>query len=651
MNETTKTSQYLVAAVVSVLLATFASWSSAPSKLSGFEDIGKVFFEDFTDPGAASSLRVVTYNESTASARPFTVEKKEGVWRIPSHHNYPADGKDRLAKIAASLIGVKRGAVASLVTADHERFGVVDPLDEKAETLKGRGQRVTLFKEGGGEVADLIIGKEVEGQSGTFYCRKAGEAQTYKTQLKVDISTKFADWVEADLLKLERDNITRLDSVHTKVSEQGQLVENTLKLTRDKFSDPWKLDGIDDDTEEVNKGDIDAMVTVLDNLKLVGIRERPKMEGKSILGNDLSLRLPKGATRNRQVVNAIVGQLRDSLEEKGFQVFHNEQTDEAQLYSSAGELIAATNDGVRYHLSFGNVFSGSDDEIEKGISTTKKDGKDEKEDKEQKASDPPSDEKKDDKKDSGKKSRYLFVRASFLDSLLGPKPVEPTKPEVPEGVQVDENGNVVEPKEAKKDDEKKPEEKKDGDAAKDGEKKDEPKKDPAEEYKKALADFKKAKDKYASDVKAFDKKVEDGNKKVKELNDRFGDWYYVISAEDFDKLRLNRDQMVKAKEKKEEKKDEGEAKKDDDKKPETAKPADAPTDKPADAKPESKDGDKKADDKKPEDKPATEKPAADKPVDDKKAEEKKPEEKPAEEKKPAADKPADGEKPKAEDAK
>ncbi len=641
MNESLKTTQFLIAAVVSMALATFATWSTAPSKIGGYEGVGKEFFEDFSDPNAASALRVVTYNESTASARPFTVEKKDGVWSIPSHHNYPADGKDRLAKIASSLIGAKRGAVASLVVADHERFGVVDPLDEKAETLKGRGQRVTLMKEGGAALADLIIGKEVEGQNGTFYCRKADEAQTYKTQLKVEISTKFADWVEADLLKLERDNITRLDSVQTTVSEQGQLAEKTLKLTRDKFSDPWNLDGLDADTEEVNKGDIDAMVTVLDNLKLVGIRERPKMEGKSILGNDLSLRLPKGATRNRQVVTAIVGQLRSSLEEKGFQVFHDEQTDTAQLYSSAGELIAATNDGVRYHLSFGNVFSGSDDEIEKGISTTKKDGEDSKDDK-------AADEKKDDKKDSGKKSRYLFVRASFLDSLLGAKPTEPMKPTVPEGVEVDENGNVVEPKDAKKD------EKKD-DAAKTDDKKEEPKKDPAEEYKKALADYKKAVSKYESDLKAFDKKVEDGTKKVKELNDRFGDWYYVISAEDFDKLRLTRDQMVKAKEKKEEKKDDGEAKKDGDTKPDAAKPTDPTTEKPADAKPESKPeakaDEKKAEDKKPEEKPATEKPADDKKADEKKPDEKKPEDKPAEEKKPAADKPAEGDKPKADEAK
>ncbi len=643
MNETTKTTQYLVAAVVSVLLATFATWSSAPSKLSGYDSIGKVFFEDFNDPSAASALRVVTYNESTASARPFTVEKKEGVWRIPSHHNYPADGKDRLAKIASSLIGVKRGAVASLVAADHERFGVVDPLDEKAETLKGRGQRVTLMKEGGEALADLIVGKEVEGLSGHFYCRKADEPQTYKTQLKVDISTKFGDWVEADLLKLERDNISRLDSVHTKLTEQGQLAENTIRLSREKFSDPWKLDGLDEETEEVNKGDIDAMVTVLDNLKLAGIRERPKMEGKSLLQNDLSVRLPKGATRNRQVVQAILGQLRESLEEKGFQIFHDEQSDEMRLYSSAGELIASTNDGVRYHLSFGNVFSGSEEEIESGVSTTKKDGADSK-DKEKKDGEEAGD-KKDDKKETGKKSRYLFVRASFHESLLGAKPVEPTKPEVPEGVQVDENGNVVEPKEEKKDD------KKESDATKtDGEKKEE-KPNPAEAYKKALADYKKAKDKYEADLKAFDKKVEDGNQKAKELNERFDDWYYVISADDFDKLRLNRDQMVKAKEKKEEKKADGESKKDDSAKPDGDKPA--ATEKPADPKPEAKDGDKKPEAAKPEEK-KDDKPAAESKPEEKKPEEKKPEEKKADEAKPAEStekSKAEGDKPAAEEKK
>ncbi len=684
MNQTSKTIQFVVAAIATTVVAGFASWATQPSPISDFASLNEEFFPELSkDPNIAAAVRVVAYNETTASAKVFTVEQKDGVWRIPSHHSYPADGKDRLAKTAASLLGTKRVALVSRVPTDHERLGVIDPLDDKAESLKGRGQRITLLKSGEVPVADLIIGKKVEGKE-SYYVRKPDEQKTYIADLKIDLSTKFKDWVEDDLLKLERDQLVRLDSKHSEITDAGELKEDVQTLTRDKAADPWKFAGIDEEKEELNKTDIDAMVGVLDNLKLVGVRERPRYEGKQLLQSDLTVRLPKELSQNRQILQIVVGQLRSSLEEKGFMVYQSQKSEEMSLYSAAGELVASTNDGVQYHMNFGNVFSGSDDEIEIGAAE-KTEGK-----KEEKKEVGPADDKapkfEDDKQPEGKKSRYLFVRASFDESVIGPKPMEPAKPEVPEGVSVDENGNVVEgkdepkkeaPKTEAKPDAAKTEEKKDsGDDAgcealqeekkeepakeekKEESKKEEPKvekKDPAEakqdetpkpqppkaeppkvdpveEYKKSLAKYRLDKAKYEVDTKSYEKKIEAGKKRVKELNDRFGNWYYVISAEDFDKLRLKRDQLVKAKELKP-----------DEKKPE-AKP-----DTPAGENPEAKTDEKKPADS---DNPKGDKPAADakkdeaaKPADDKKAEEKKPEaNKPAAEEKPAepkkeADKP------------
>ena len=43
-------------------------------------------------------------------------------------------------------------------------------------------------------------------------------------------------------------------------------------------------------------------------------------------------------------------------------------------------------------------------------------------------------------------------------------------------------------------------------------------------------------------------KVEEGREKAEELNRRFAGWYYVISADAFDKVRVTRRDLVKAKE-------------------------------------------------------------------------------------------------------
>ena len=584
MNTNSQTLKFVIAAAVMGGLAGLTSVLSRPTPIDDFANVGKSFFADFKDPNLATAVRVVAFNEDTASSRVFTVQKKDGTWRIPSHHNYPADGEDRLAKTARTLIGVKRGAVASRVAADHERFGVVDPLGEASDTLKGRGQRLTLMKDSEIAVADLIIGKKLPEGENRYYVRHPEEKETYITELEVDISTKFSDWVEADLLKLDRDDLTKLEAKSTKVDGRSfsEVVDATL--SRANSTDDWALSELNEETEEVNKDDVTAMVNVLDNLKLSGVRRKPELAGKPILQGDLSIAVPPSAANNRQVVNQIIDMVQSSLNSKGFLVYQNHEDNDFRLYAKAGELVASLKDGVRFHMSFGNEFEGSDDEIEIGGTTAEAD--DEKSEDEQKPAVPPGsegadDKEKEDDKDGEKKtkSRYLIVRASFSEDLLGPALLVPVKPEVPEGVEVDADGNFVKPAEEpaektedaaadnaaadnaeKTDDAQADADKADDTNADDAnvaaektedaaaeEKKEEP--NLGDIYQRAIEKFRADQKKYESDVKDREKKAEEGQKKVDELNDRFADWYYVITEEDFGKLRLSRDQLVKAKEK------------------------------------------------------------------------------------------------------
>ena len=51
---------------------------------------------------------------------------------------------------------------------------------------------------------------------------------------------------------------------------------------------------------------------------------------------------------------------------------------------------------------------------------------------------------------------------------------------------------------------------------------------------------------------AWQKQIDKGEKISKDLNNRFADWYYVISAASFDKLNLSRADLVRKKETKKE---------------------------------------------------------------------------------------------------
>ncbi len=514
MNEMQRTLTFVGVAVASLVVALFAA-PSTPKPPSGFEIVGKEFYEDFKNPEDAKSLQVIAFDSTKAEARLFGVEFKDGLWRIPSRHNYPADGKDRLAKCATSLIGLEREALAGQRPAEHVDFEVIDPLDEKNQSLK-RGQRITLKDAEGKTLADYIIGKQVPNRAGFYYVRRPDENATYTAKVELDLSTKFADWIEPDLLKIDDWKLSGIEIDNYSIDYDREVIvsRDKSKLTRKNSSDPWKLEGLDEAAEEVNQDEVRKLVTSLDQMKIVGVRPKPAK-----LSRDL--KLGEGLTIDR-VVSADLGS-------KGF-MFARSEEGGSQLVSKEGEVTARTDQGVLYVLHFGEVFSGTEEEIEFGFTKeasaeTKTDTADgEKTDGEKTAEEA--------SKEGLAKSRYLFVTVQFDDTLIPNKPVEPVMPEEP-----------VKPADF-------PEADLDGAADAQlsenaGPQADYLRKQAA--YESAKAGYQSAKAKYETDLKTFQEKVDAGEKTVKELNARFADWYYAISAGSFENLRQGRQTLVKPK--------------------------------------------------------------------------------------------------------
>jgi hypothetical protein len=478
MTEWTKTLLFVVAAGASVGLAATASTLSRPSVRKEFERVGEKFYPEFEDPLKAKSLQVVSYNEDTSVIKDFDVTWGKEGWTI-SPYGYPADAKDQLKKTAASVIGVAREALASRREADQERYGVLDPLSEDATKLKGRGNRVTLKDEKGQALADYIIGKAVEGRDGYFYVRKPKEKETYIARVDLNLSTKFSDWIESDLLGLSSSDLRKIEILNYSIdADRGTIAgRDRSELLREEDFGPWKLEGLNEATEQVNTAEVNKVTRVLDDLKITGVR--PKPQG---LNPDLSLD-PK--VINDQLSAAV---LRESLQGKGF-FLARDQEEKLQLVAKEGQLVATTNNGVAYDIYFGEQFTGSQFDLEFG------DAKD---------ANKPKQLKKDESKAS-EKGRYVFITARFDPAYLGQAPNPPAEPTPPaEGAS-------------------------------------------EEDKKKAEEAAKKAKEDYETGKKTYDQKVADAKKKVDELNDRFKKWYYVISAESFQDLRLSREALVQPK--------------------------------------------------------------------------------------------------------
>jgi hypothetical protein len=459
-----------------------------------FNDQGQPFFPDFKDPLACTDLEVVSFEPSTATATRFQVKFQDKKWVIPSHYNYPADAKDRLAKTAGAVMELTRDTIRSDAPEEQEAMGVIDPLDTKVTTLSGRGKRVTLRDATEKVLADFIIGNEIkgterkEGAASQRYVRVPAQKRVYGVVVKADLSTRFADWIETNLLKLESSKIRRVFFDNYKIQEardeQGSFLQlqpgEKLTITRKESFGSWSMDNLPPD-QELNEDKIRTMGDALADLKIVGIR--PKPPG---LTDPDQKDLPKK-------LNALVAA---SLQNKGFFLTRNQG-----LLSDQGDVIVSTEEGVVYKLRYGGPIFGAGDELTAGV-------RDDAEKKEVAKKDQKAKFEAPKKAEGSQESRYLIVTVSFDPSLIAkPDSMQPKKPAPKPTGLVDIPDKPFAP-------------------------------DPNDP--KVQAEQKEAKEKADREKTDYEKKIADGQKKVKELADRFAPWYYVTPGDSFRSINLDR---------------------------------------------------------------------------------------------------------------
>ena len=513
MSEWTKTIGLGVIAGVLLLLVKL----TAPTIINPevFAAEGEVFYPEFVDPLLVKSLEVSTYQSDKGTAKSFKVAFDNGKWVIPSHNNYPADATERIKKTSSALIGLKKDILYSDRKEEHSKFHVLDPLDTSLSNEAGFGKRVTLYDNSGNLLADYILGKEVpkkekkrittkitvnnpetgnpEQKDETIeltmrYVRIPGKKRTYGAWTSADVSSRFSDWIQTDLLGISKEEILQLTLNPYKIQEkalsldlstgaildESKIIEWNPFLLEKGAEDKWVLDG-----KDVSQDPVTNMISTLDDLMIVGVRRKP-------LSLTKDLEVAKGIRLDQQT--------RMNLRDLGFFVLPLEEGKGEVLASNEGELDVATREGVVFSLRFGEVLYGEGDSVTAGSETPEKnEGEKEKE---------------------GKENRYVFLMARFDPSLF-PAPVVPDKPEWEGPLENDprldfDARRALQEERARK----------------------------LEEWQKeSEAEFK-------SQQEEWKKKIAEGTKRAKELNDRFASWYYVISGTSFKKLHLTRDQLL-----------------------------------------------------------------------------------------------------------
>ena len=355
-----------------------------------------------------ASLRVVGWDDTTSAAQILEVKKSNGLWSIPSHFDFPADGNTRVTKAAAGFLGVQRGRVVTNDDKQYEELNVLDPLDAATLTKKGHGKRITITDATGAQLVDLIIGKYVDGAAGLYYVREAGSKDVYTAKVDpYELSTKFIDYVETDPFKIAKDDVRSLSISDYSVDEtQGTVsTRSETAFARGNPTADWTpvAKTAVPDGKRVAKSALDNLVNEVNGLRLAGVRPYSK----------------------------------EWLQARGFYL-----TKEG-LYGNEGSIAVTTRDGLRYWLFFGEV--ALDDAADKAAEKPKDDTK---------AGDKKPDAKPDDKKPEEKKgnNRYLAVFVQYDEAAdeVAKAEAAAKKDEKPDAAKKDEKKKLTGAERAKK---------------------------------------------------------------------------------------------------------------------------------------------------------------------------------------------------------
>ena len=531
MNENKKTITFLAAAVMAVAIATLTSPTKRdPSAKPNL--MGQALFESF-DPRAVTGIEIVEVDEEDIQSKSIEVTQNDKGWfiRRPGKADYPANADNQLKDVASMLFDLRIIDQAGEGAGEHAKFGVLDPSKTDA-TESGIGRLIHLKNSSGSNLASLVIGKEVDGLTGTYFVRKPEQNAVFRVDVRNarDVSSKFVDWVEQDFLDLDKRKIKQvtLDNYDVNLAK-GQINRSNNPFVLSFADSKWSLSGSElKDSEELNKEVLDSLKDALDDLEIIDVERKPDILVKNLeQGREFFSNL-------RDANNQAVVQ---SLQQKGFYTIAAQDpagNTVPKVVSNKGEVLVGMESGVEYVLRFGEIYRGQEE----------------------------------DENASGD-SRYIYAYARVNESLLNPPALEPI-PATPAGAEGPDGdkGPIAKPgtppnftpptpppsltpppspaddakagsKQAK-DTKSKPNAGVSTEAAQS-----------AKEKTEKDAEIARIQASNAQKQKEYEAKVAQARQRANELNQNLAGWYYVISNDVYEKIRLDRSSFVKNKENKE----------------------------------------------------------------------------------------------------
>ncbi len=320
------------------------------------------------------------------------------------------------------------------------------------------------------------------------YVRVPGQKRIYGVNIKAEPSTRFADWIETNLLKVEASKIRRVVFDNYKIQEDPNWPSRLVlqrgeksTITRKDGTGPWAMD-------ELARGSRTGRGQAPYPDRCAG---RPQDRGRSAPAAGAQEPRPGGPQADADG--------RGLAPEQG--LLPDDGRDSSPTRATC---LVSTDEGVVYTLRYGGPVFAEGDELTVGQGRRRRE--------ERRAG---QERRRQEGEGAPRRTGSLMVTVSFDPAMIAkPESMEPKPVAKPTGpVNIPDKVFAPDPN------------------------------DP-----KYLAEQKEAKEKADRDKADYEKKLADGQKKVEELADRFGPWYYVTPGESFRSINLDRAAITQAQE-------------------------------------------------------------------------------------------------------
>lgn len=508
MHDLRKTVVFALVACLCVAAAVAAGWLNQPPVVSD-DDTGQTFYPGFDDPFRVAALEIVRFDLEANLPVVFRVSRNDqGDWVIPTKDNYPVLDASPLAAVANALIGRRKlSYVRGDDAAEHATYGVLDPETARPgpqdqDPEQSIGAKVTLYDAGGHVLAAFVIGKEVPDQPEIGspdvlrYVRDPLTDRVYTTRLDDSaLTTRFGDWVDPSLVRLQPRDVRRIvvddHSVDIRPNEtlEFKLPDRTEQRPLYQLK-PGKTFEVRHDSRLAGAAafDVPGAVQALSAEQAARLGE--------VLGALSDLKFIDVAPIRAKVGSALIRREPLALDQEGTLdlIDHGYFTvSQAEPYAKEGVMRIELTGGVEVVLRFGNAalvdrrnLGGEDGGGGRA--------------------------------DATETGRYLLFSARFDRSAI---PEPKLKPEPDPGKRLANNAS--------------PKETMDQFTA------------IQREGLLNTAEQRTLRDRIQQENQAqraaYEKRVRDAQSFVDQVNNRCQGWYYVISDEDFEKLRLQRSDL------------------------------------------------------------------------------------------------------------